>query len=125
MSGPRQWASAFTGFYKPGVEEVGSLDTVSRFRSVILVISAQAARYTIHPLASGALTPFAAAVLAALPRALRAIGVMSRPRPAAPPEGYVGWPLWFHRAALVHNRLFGWAYIFGLGAGAIFRAAAA
>ena len=47
LSRARLWAGAFTGFYKPGVEEVGSLDLVSRFlyaaRSVILVISAQAA----------------------------------------------------------------------------------
>ena len=47
VSKPRLWAGAFTGFYKPGVEEVRSLDAVSRFlysaRSVILVISAQAA----------------------------------------------------------------------------------
>ena len=46
-SRPRLWAGAFTGFYRPGVEEVRNLDPVSRFlyaaRSVILVISAQAA----------------------------------------------------------------------------------
>ncbi len=72
---------------------------------------------------AGALTPFAAAVVVALPRVWRPIGVLDRPRPAAPPPGYVGWPLWHHRACLVHNRLFGWAYIFGLGAGAIFRVA--
>ena len=68
-----------------------------------------------------ALTPFAAAVLVALPRAYRAIGIVSRPRPATAPPGYVGWPLWFHRACLVHNRLFGWAYIGGLAAGALWR----
>src|SRR3984957_264091 len=46
-SRPRVWIEAFSGFYKPGVQEVRSLDAVSRFlyaaRSVILVISAQAA----------------------------------------------------------------------------------
>ena len=46
-SRPRLWVGAFTGFYKPGIQEVQSLDAVSRFlyaaRSVILVISAQAA----------------------------------------------------------------------------------
>jgi 1,4-dihydroxy-2-naphthoate octaprenyltransferase len=91
-----------------------------------LIVAAIVAMYSIVAalIAAGALTPFAAAVLVALPRAFRATGVMMRPRPAAPPAGYVGWPLWFHRATLVHNRLFGWAYIFGLGAGAIFRAAA-
>ncbi|MGO9932526.1 MAG: prenyltransferase, partial [Steroidobacteraceae bacterium] len=46
-SRPRLWMGAFTGFYKPSIQEVRSLDTVSRFlyaaRSVILVISAQSA----------------------------------------------------------------------------------
>jgi 1,4-dihydroxy-2-naphthoate octaprenyltransferase len=67
---------------------------------------------------SGRLTPFAALVACALPRALRTVSVMSRPRPAAPPAGYVGWPLWYHRVCLQHNRLFGWLYILGLAAGA-------
>jgi 1,4-dihydroxy-2-naphthoate octaprenyltransferase len=43
---------------------------------------------------------------------------MIRPRPDTPPAGYVGWPLWYHRVCLQHNRLFGWAYILGLAAGA-------
>lgn len=67
----------------------------------------------------GALTPFAAVVAIALPRALHALAIMRRPRPATPPDGYVGWPLWYHRVCLVHNRLFGWLYILGLAAGAV------
>jgi len=74
-------------------------------------------------IATGALTPFAAVVVAALPRGARAVLVMSRPRPAAAPEGYVGWPLWYHRVCLAHNRLFGWMYIAGLAAGAAWPAA--
>ena len=70
-------------------------------------------------IASGRLTPFAALIAVALPRGVRAVSVMSRPRPAAPPEGYIGWPLWYHRACLEHNRLFGWAYILGLAADAL------
>lgn len=70
-------------------------------------------------IALGRLTPFAALVLVALPRARRAFGVMNRPRPDAPPPGYVGWPLWYHRVCLVHNRLFGWTYIVGLAVGAL------
>ena len=70
----------------------------------------------------GTATPFAGAVVLALPRAAHAIEVLSRPRPAAPPAGYVGWPLWYHRACLEHNRIFGWAYIGGLAAGAVSRA---
>jgi 1,4-dihydroxy-2-naphthoate octaprenyltransferase len=70
----------------------------------------------------GLLTPWAALTALALPRAWRAVAVMSRPRPAAPPPGYVGWPLWYHRVCLLHNRLFGWLYIAGLAAGALFPA---
>lgn len=67
---------------------------------------------------SGVLTPFASVVALALSRAARALRVLSRPRPDAPPQGYIGWPLWHHRACLEHNRLFGWTYILGLAAGA-------
>ncbi len=69
-------------------------------------------------IAIGQLTAFAALIVVAFPRAARAISVMSRPRPAAPPEGYVGWPLWYHRVCLAHNRAFGWIYILGLALGA-------
>lgn len=67
----------------------------------------------------GRLTPFAAMIVLAVPRAVHAIKIMSRPRPAAPPHGYVGWPLWYHRVCLQHNRVLGWAYIGGLAAGAV------
>ncbi len=66
----------------------------------------------------GALSPFALVVVLALPRARRAVRVMARPAPAEPPAGYVGWPLWYHRVCLVHNRLFGWLFIAGLAVGA-------
>jgi 1,4-dihydroxy-2-naphthoate octaprenyltransferase len=58
-------------------------------------------------------------IILAVPRAVRAIKIMSRPRPVAPPHGYVGWPLWYHRVCLQHNRVLGWAYISGLAAGAV------
>jgi 1,4-dihydroxy-2-naphthoate octaprenyltransferase len=69
--------------------------------------------------ALGGLTPWTALVGLALPRALRAVRVMSAARPASAPPGYVGWPLWYHRVCLVHNRAFGWLYILGLVGGAI------
>src|SRR6185312_9467964 len=62
-----------------------------------------------------ALTPFALLVVFAAPRAMRALRVLSRPAPAEAPAGYVGWPLWYHRMCLVHNRAFGWLYIAGIG----------
>jgi len=70
----------------------------------------------------GALSPLAAVVVVALPRAVRALAVMSRPAPSQPPAGYVGWPLWYHRVCLVHNRAFGWLYILGIALGAIWPA---
>jgi 1,4-dihydroxy-2-naphthoate octaprenyltransferase len=70
--------------------------------------------------AVGALTPFVGLVVLAAPRAARALRVMARPAPAEPPPGYVGWPLWYHRVCLVHNRAFGWLYIAGVALGAIF-----
>jgi 1,4-dihydroxy-2-naphthoate octaprenyltransferase len=73
----------------------------------------------IAAVAVGAVTPFALLVLFAAPRALRAVRVMSAPAPAEPPVGYVGWPLWYHRVCLVHNRAFGWLYVLGLAAGAM------
>ncbi len=83
-------------------------------RAVIVVIYGIIAAL----IALGRLTPFAAVVVFALPRALRAWSVLGRARPDAPPPGYVGWPLWYHRACLEHNRRFGWLYILGLAAGA-------
>jgi 1,4-dihydroxy-2-naphthoate octaprenyltransferase len=68
---------------------------------------------------TGALSPFVLVVALALPRALHAVRVMARPAPATPPAGYVGWPLWYHRVCLVHNRLFGWLFIAGLAVGAV------
>lgn len=71
-------------------------------------------------IAVGAVTPFAAVVALALPRARRALRVLAQPAPAEAPAGYVGWPLWYHRVCLVHNRAFGWLYVLGLAAGALF-----
>src|SRR5690348_2855399 len=70
----------------------------------------------------GAITPFGLLVLIAAPRALRAVRLMSVPAPAEPPPGYLGWPLWYHRVCLVHNRAFGWLYVAGLALGAVFPA---
>jgi 1,4-dihydroxy-2-naphthoate octaprenyltransferase len=89
-----------------------------------LNIAAVCASYGIVAILIGLeqLTPFAAAVILATPRARNAIEIMSRPRPAMAPAGYVGWPLWYHRACLRHNRIFGWSYIGGLFAAALWRA---
>jgi len=74
--------------------------------------------FTLAGILFGALSPLAVLVLVAAPRALRAWRVMAVPAPAEPPAGYVGWPLWYHRVCLVHNRLFGWLFILGIAIGA-------
>jgi 1,4-dihydroxy-2-naphthoate octaprenyltransferase len=66
------------------------------------------------------ITPFALIVFFNFPRGWKAMKVFSSPRPASPPEGYVGWPLWYHRFSLVHNKRFGWLYILGLALGALY-----
>ena len=111
------------------IDQIG-FDTGKGIRTLPVLLGERAARalniaivvsiyvVTAALIAFGRLTPFAAVILVALPRAARAISVMHRPRPAAPPEGYVGWPLWYHRVCLEHNRVFGWMYIAGLAVGA-------
>lgn len=92
-------------------------ESIARRLNLALVVSMYAVIALLITL--GHLTPFAAVVIFALARAIRALSILASPRPDAPPEGYVGWPLWYHRASLVHNRLFGWLYISGLALGAI------
>jgi 1,4-dihydroxy-2-naphthoate octaprenyltransferase len=105
-------------------------DRGKRIRTLAVLLGERAARaLNIAALASiyavtaalivlGQLTLFAAVIAIAFPRAWRAIKLMGHPRPPTPPEGYVGWPLWYHRACLAHSRVFGWAYIAGLAGGA-------
>lgn len=88
-------------------------------RGIEILVIALMYAVTAGLILSGWLTPFAAVVLVALPRAVRAIAALARPRPGSPPPGYLGWPLWYHRSCLLHNRLFGWLYILGLALGAI------
>ncbi|WP_375501690.1 prenyltransferase [uncultured Jatrophihabitans sp.] len=93
-------------------------ESVARYFNEVSVVAMYAV--TVLLVALGDLTPFALLIVLAAPRALRAIRVMARPTPTSPPAGYVGWPLWYHRVCLVHNRAFGWLYVAGLVLGAIF-----
>jgi 1,4-dihydroxy-2-naphthoate octaprenyltransferase len=93
-----------------GERRARALDRAAVLGMYVVVVAA---------IAVGAVTPFALVVLLAAPRALRAVRVMSAPAPEGPPPGYVGWPLWYHRVCLVHNRAFGWLFIAGLDLGAI------
>jgi 1,4-dihydroxy-2-naphthoate octaprenyltransferase len=59
-------------------------------------------------------TPVMLVVWYAFPHALRALRVLSQPRPAAPPQGYPAWPAWFSAVTFAHNRQFGGVLILGL-----------
>jgi 1,4-dihydroxy-2-naphthoate polyprenyltransferase len=95
-------------------------ESAARVLNIVAVIAIYALVATL--IAFGRLTPFAAVIVVALPQAVRAIRILSRERPAVPPAGYLGWPLWYHRTCLEHNRVFGWTYIGGLAAAAIWHA---
>ncbi len=87
-------------------------ERVTRFFNIGIIVLMYA--IIIGLIVIGRASPFIALTLLAVPRALRAIRLMLSPRPDEAPPGYIGWPLWYHRACLQHNRLFGWLYIAGL-----------
>ncbi len=53
-------------------------------------------------------------VVGALPLLMLLIRFYRQPKPAAPPDGYRGWPLWFVAVAFIHNRRFGLLFVTGL-----------
>jgi 1,4-dihydroxy-2-naphthoate octaprenyltransferase len=59
-------------------------------------------------------TPAMLIVFLAYKEALTALGVMNKPKPASPPEGWPAWPVWFAGFAFQHNRKFGGYLILGL-----------
>jgi 1,4-dihydroxy-2-naphthoate polyprenyltransferase len=59
-------------------------------------------------------------VAGAIPRLRKVLEAYTQPKPAAPPEGYRIWPLWWVAAAFYHNRLAGGLFILGLAVNAVF-----
>jgi 1,4-dihydroxy-2-naphthoate octaprenyltransferase len=53
-------------------------------------------------------------VALALPRLVRVLRLYNEPKPAAPPEGYRIWPLWYVALAFYHNKLAGGLFVLGL-----------
>lgn len=60
------------------------------------------------------LTPALLIVLIAAPQALKALAMLSKPRPAEAPPGYPIWPRWFSVVSFFHNRRFGNLFILGV-----------
>jgi 1,4-dihydroxy-2-naphthoate octaprenyltransferase len=89
-----------------------------RARKLDTVVVAGMYVVTVVAVGFGSISPFSLLIFLAAPRAREALKRLAVPAPAEPPPGYVGWPLWYHRTCLVHNRLFGWLYLAGLAIGA-------
>lgn len=64
--------------------------------------------------AVGALPWPALVALLAVPKLVPVWRAFARPKPAAPPEGFPVWPLWFAAAAFVHTRRAGSLLVLGL-----------
>lgn len=104
-----------------------SEDRVKRVGTLPVVIGEKAARYLNMAViaaiylvilylvfVSRYFTPALLVVLLASKRALYAIGVHTKPRPAEPPKEWPAWPTWFSGFAFHHNRLFSSLFIIGL-----------
>jgi 1,4-dihydroxy-2-naphthoate octaprenyltransferase len=85
--------------------------TARRVASVLMV-----AFYPIVAVAAlvGWIGPWVLLVALGIPRLVTVLKVFAQPRPAGPPEGYAGWPLWFVGAAFVHTRRAGGLLALGL-----------
>jgi 1,4-dihydroxy-2-naphthoate octaprenyltransferase len=59
-------------------------------------------------------TPVMLVVFFALKPLLLSLAVLTKPRPAGPPEGYQGWPIWFAGFTFLHNRRFTLLFMLGL-----------
>jgi 1,4-dihydroxy-2-naphthoate octaprenyltransferase len=92
-------------------------DTSARLTAVALVLLMYL--FTFVSIAYGALSVTALLVLLNYRKLAEAVRVLLKPRPTKQPRGYVGWPLWYHRQCLVHNKGFGWFYIGALAFAAI------
>jgi 1,4-dihydroxy-2-naphthoate octaprenyltransferase len=66
-------------------------------------------------------TPVMLIVFFAGKRALLALKVLTKPRPAEPPKDWPAWPTWFSGFAFYHNRLFGGLLILGILADTLLR----
>jgi 1,4-dihydroxy-2-naphthoate octaprenyltransferase len=101
-------------------------DTQKKIHTLPVVIGEKAARYSVlammifpyfltaYLIASKFFTPVMAIVVFAIPAFLRIYPVFLKPKPQTPPEGQLGWPLYFVGYAFYNNRTFGSLFMLGL-----------
>ncbi|HEX6269381.1 MAG TPA: prenyltransferase [Anaerolineales bacterium] len=88
-------------------------ETASRYVNIAALVLAYA---LVLYLVFGArfFSPVVLIVFLAWGRAWSVIKLLSKPRPAEPPPGFMLWPRWFSTPQLKHIRLFGGLYMLGL-----------
>ena len=101
-------------------------DTQKKIHTLPVVIGEKAARYTVlammvipyfltaYLIAAKFFTPVMAIVVFAIPAFLKIYPIFLKPKPQAPPEGQLGWPLYFVGYAFYNNRTFGSLFMLGL-----------
>lgn len=94
-----------------GIETLPVLLGEKRARTITIASILLMYLFAFAPMLYGRIPVVGAILLLNYSKASKAISVLSAERPQEPPRGYVGWPLWYHRQCLVHNRRFGWLYI--------------
>ena len=103
-----------------------SADTVKGIHTLPVILGdlrarrvAQALMIAFYPIVIGSalagwIGPFVMLVVLGIPLLLKVVGQFSSPRPETPPQGYIGWPLWFVAGAFGHTRRAGGLLILGL-----------
>ncbi|HSL28597.1 MAG TPA: prenyltransferase [Anaerolineales bacterium] len=102
------------------------MDKAKRIHTLPVVIGEKASRYavlgmmiasyliTFYLIAIRFFTPVMLIILLALPSLLKIYPIFLKPKPAARPEGQIGWPLYFVGYAFYNNRTFGSLFMLGL-----------
>lgn len=102
------------------------MDKKKGIHTLPVVIGEKASRYavlgmmiipyliTLYLIFAKFFTPIMLIVFLALPAFLKIYPIFLKPKPETPPEGQVGWPLYFVGYAFYNNRRFGTLFMFGL-----------
>jgi len=87
--------------------------TVARYVDIFSIVAAYGV--IIYLVATGYFSTLMLLVLFAGQRAMVAVAVLSKPRPAGAPKGFEAfWPTWFSGFCFYHNRMFGGLFIAGI-----------
>ncbi len=87
-------------------------EKVSRYSVLVMMVAPYL--FTLYLILAKFFTPVMLIVFLALPTFLQIYPFFLKPKPTTPPEGQIGWPLYFVGYAFVNNRKFGSLFMLGL-----------